>query len=94
MTVRCFPARQERLDWQLVAEVEVSSLLAGELGQVARLQEVLAGVAFCSVEQEFPGMVEGARGLAKVFRLAQLIIQYLVHCQVSWLLELGLHVHR
>lgn len=77
-----FPARQERLDWQLVAEVEVGALLAGEEGQVTRLQAVLVGVAFCSPEQEFGEALEVARGLAKVFRLAQLIIQYLVHCQV------------
>ena len=29
-----FPARQERLDWQLVAEVDLASLLAGDTSQV------------------------------------------------------------
>ena len=31
-----FPARQERLDWQLVAEVDLASLLAGDTSQVIR----------------------------------------------------------
>ena len=31
-----FPARQERLDWQLVAEVDLASLLAGDANQVIR----------------------------------------------------------
>ena len=76
-----FPARVERLEWQLVAEVEVAAVLAGRQDQVTRLQAVLPGVAFCQAEQEFGEALAEARGLARVFRLAQLIIQYLVHCQ-------------
>ena len=64
---------------------------------MARLQAVLAGIAFCVPENEFGDALASAHGLAKVsrlyiaglidkfliqvFRLAQLIIQYLVHCQ-------------
>ena len=35
-----FPARQERLDWQLVAEVDLASLLAGDTSQVVRSPSV------------------------------------------------------
>lgn len=49
-----------------------------------KLQEVLGGLAFCSLEQEFGReMLEGTRGLAKIFRLSQLVIQYLMYCQVG-----------
>ena len=80
-----FPARQERLDWQLVAEVDLASLLAGDTSQVirlsllaflsqtpalsiqvARLQAVLAGIAFCVPENEFGDALASAHGLAKV----------------------------
>ena len=79
-----FPARQERLDWQLVAEVDLASLLAGDTSQVvkilnilnittkstilqvARLQAVLAGIAFCVPENEFGDTLASAHGLAKV----------------------------
>ena len=78
-----FPARQERLDWQLVAEVDLASLLAGDTSQVvnilnittkstilqvARLQAVLAGIAFCVPENEFGEALASAHGLAKVWK--------------------------
>ena len=96
-----FPARQERLDWQLIAELEPLVLVGGcpeEIGNyhhrytyyysslsvTEKLQDVLAGLAFCSLEQEFGReMLEGTRGLAKIFRLSQLVIQYLIYCQVG-----------
>ena len=83
-----FPARQERLDWQLIAELEPLVLVGGCPEEIEKLQDVLAGLAFCSLEQEFGReMLEGTRGLAKIFRLSQLVIQYLIYCQVSggWL---------
>ena len=81
-----FPARQERLDWQLIAEVDLASLLAGDTSQVgnilnisniitkstivqvARLQAVLAGIAFCVPENEFGEALASAHGLAKVWK--------------------------
>ena len=89
-----FPARQERLDWQLVAEVDLASLLAGDTSQVirladqfsspplniqvARLQAVLAGVAFCVPENEFGDALTSAHGLAKVSKpLPALDLQFL-----------------
>ena len=79
-----FPARQERLDWQLIAELEPLVLVSGSPEEIEKLQDVLAGLAFCSLEQEFGReMLEGTRGLAKIFRLSQLVIQYLIYCQVG-----------
>ena len=78
-----FPQHSERLDWQLVAEVEPGVVVMGGVEECEKLQGVLPGIAFCSLEAEFgKEMLESTRGLAKIFRLAQLIIQYLVHCQV------------
>ena len=98
MKAPMFPARQERLDWQLIAELEPLVVAAGSREEIGRcclvdvlcpasclekLQAVLAGLAFCSVEQEFSREVlEATRGLAKIFRLSQLVIQYLMYCQV------------
>ena len=98
MKAPMFPARQERLDWQLIAELEPLVVAAGSREEIGRcclvdvlcpasclekLQAVLAGLAFCSVEQEFGREVlEATRGLAKIFRLSQLVIQYLMYCQV------------
>ena len=96
-----FPARQEKLDWQLIAELEPVVLVGGspeEIGNyqqtsnlpspipifTEKLQDVLVGLAFCNLEHEFGReMLEGTRGLAKIFRLSQLVIQYLIYCQVS-----------
>ena len=78
-----FPQRSERIDWQLVAEVEPMVVVMGALEECEKLQGVLPGIAFCNLETEFgKELLESTRGLGKLFRLAQLIIQYLVHCQV------------
>ena len=62
-----FPARQERLDWQLVAELEPTVLVLGAGEQVDKLQQLAPSLAFCSLEAEFSKEnLEGTRGLAKV----------------------------
>lgn len=64
----------------LPANIDLHALVTDEdLDHVTILQQVLAGVAFCSVEEEFGATAPPA--LAKVFRLAQIIIQYLLHSQ-------------
>ena len=108
MKAPMFPARQERLDWQLIAELEPLVVVAGSREEIGRcclvyvlspasclekLQAVLAGLAFCSVEQEFSrDVLEATRGLAKIFRLSQLVIQYLMYCQVSSSSPHNIHV--
>ena len=62
-----FPAHQERLDWQLVAELEPTVLVLGAGEQVDKLQQLAPSLAFCSLEAEFSKeTLEETRGLAKV----------------------------
>ena len=61
------PTHQERLDWQLVAELEPTVLVLGAGEQVDKLQQLAPSLAFCSLEAEFSKeTLEGTRGLAKV----------------------------
>ena len=79
-----FSQRNECLDWQLVAEVEPMVVVMGGEVECEKLLRLLPGIAFCSLEVEFGKEILGStNGLTKIVRLAQLIIQYLVHCQVS-----------
>ena len=81
-----FQQRSERIDWQLVAEVEPMVVIMGAVEECEKLQGILPGIAFCNLETEFgKEILESTRGLGKLFRLAQLIIQYLVHCQVRFI---------
>ena len=62
-----FPTHQERLDWQLVAELEPSLLVLGAGEQIDKLQQLAPSLAFCSLEAEFSKeTLDGKRGLAKV----------------------------
>lgn len=72
-----FPSqRRERVDWHKLASVDLHELSSGCSIEV--LQENLSQVAFCDVESEFDVRTSaGQRSLLKMFRLAQLIIQYL-----------------
>ena len=75
-----FSERQERLDWQLIAEVEPLVVEAGAPEEVDKLTRLMTALAHCSLEDEFSKEVlEHTRGLAKLFRLAQLSIQCLMH---------------
>ncbi|XP_063599364.1 cilium assembly protein DZIP1-like [Penaeus indicus] len=72
-----FPSqRRERVDWHKLASVDLHDLASG--CSIEFLQENLSHVAFCDAESEFDlGTMAGQRSLLKMFRLAQLIIQYL-----------------
>lgn len=72
-----FPSqRRERVDWHKLASVDLHDLASG--CSIEFLQENLSHVAFCDAESEFDlGTMSGQRSLMKMFRLAQLIIQYL-----------------
>ena len=70
-------------------------IVQGGISQSQALQDVLPGIAFCNLEAEFSKQHEvvgptGSRksypaplppGLSKLFKIAQLIIQYLLHSQ-------------
>ncbi|XP_043730233.1 zinc finger protein DZIP1L isoform X4 [Cervus elaphus] len=76
-----FQPRRESVDWRRISALDVDRV-AREL-DVAALQENIAGVTFCNLDREVCGRcgqpVDPA--LLKVLRLAQLSIEYLLHCQ-------------
>ena len=96
-----FPPKQQRLDWQLIAEIEPMVVVMGAEEEIEKLKNVQSSLAFCSIENEFNKVInfdkligfiilmslffqeilENTRGLAKIFRLSQLTIQYMLHCQ-------------
>ncbi|XP_024606491.1 zinc finger protein DZIP1L isoform X6 [Neophocaena asiaeorientalis asiaeorientalis] len=76
-----FQPRRERMDWRRISALDVDRV-AREL-DVATLQENIVSVTFCNLDREVCGRcgqpVDPA--LLKVLRLAQLSIEYLLHCQ-------------
>ena len=77
----------------IAASVDVMKIVQGGISQSQVLQDVLPGIAFCNLEAEFSKQHDvgtGSRksypaplppGLSKLFKIAQLIIQYLLHSQ-------------
>ncbi|XP_045395093.1 zinc finger protein DZIP1L isoform X3 [Lemur catta] len=76
-----FQPRRESVDWRRISALDVDRV-AREL-DVATLQENITGVTFCNLDREVCSHcgqpVDPA--LLKVLRLAQLTIEYLLHCQ-------------
>ncbi|KAL2804402.1 cilium assembly protein DZIP1L isoform 2, partial [Daubentonia madagascariensis] len=76
-----FQPRRESMDWRRISALDVDRVVR-EL-DVATLQENITGVTFCNLDREVCSRcgqpVDPA--LLKVLRLAQLIIEYLLHCQ-------------
>ncbi|XP_040821000.1 zinc finger protein DZIP1L [Ochotona curzoniae] len=76
-----FQPRRESVDWRRISALDVERV-AREL-DVATLQENISGVTFCNLDRETCSRcgqpVDPA--LLKVLRLAQLSIEYLLHCQ-------------
>uniref|UniRef100_A0A452UI59 DAZ interacting zinc finger protein 1 like n=1 Tax=Ursus maritimus TaxID=29073 RepID=A0A452UI59_URSMA len=76
-----FQPRSESVDWRRISALDVDRV-AREL-DVATLQENIAGVTFCNLDREACSRCGQPVDpvLLKVLRLAQLIIEYLLHCQ-------------
>ncbi|XP_070231922.1 cilium assembly protein DZIP1L isoform X3 [Bos mutus] len=76
-----FQPRRESVDWRRISALDVDRV-AREL-DVATLQENIAGVTFCNLDREVCGCCGQPVDpvLLKVLRLAQLSIEYLLHCQ-------------
>ncbi|XP_020033860.2 cilium assembly protein DZIP1L isoform X1 [Castor canadensis] len=76
-----FQPRRESIDWRRISALDVERV-AREL-DVATLQDNITGVTFCNLDREACSRcgqpVDPA--LLKVLRLAQLTIEYLLHCQ-------------
>ncbi|XP_030637608.1 cilium assembly protein DZIP1 [Chanos chanos] len=76
-----FRARRESVDWRRIGAVDVDRV-AAEL-DFHTLQEHITAVTFCSVEGERCPRCNSAAdpALLKLFRLAQLTVEYLLHSQ-------------
>ncbi|XP_016041790.1 cilium assembly protein DZIP1L [Erinaceus europaeus] len=76
-----FQLRREPVDWRRLHAVDVSRVVREV--DVATLQEHVAAVTFCNLDREVCAHCGQPvdPGLLKVLRLAQLSIQYLLHCQ-------------
>ncbi|XP_034145749.1 zinc finger protein Dzip1 isoform X1 [Esox lucius] len=84
-----FRPRRESVDWRRISAVDVD-LVASEL-DFQTLQEHITGVTFCSVEGERCARCQSPvdPALLKLFRLAQLTVEYLLHSQECLASSLG-----
>ena len=76
------------LHYFLAASIDIKEVFQDGNVDSKTLQTVLPGIAFCSLEDEFNNQKSNVTtevslppGFAKIFHLAQLIIQYLLHSQ-------------
>ncbi|XP_038313218.1 zinc finger protein DZIP1L isoform X8 [Canis lupus familiaris] len=76
-----FQLRSENVDWRRISALDMDRVVR-EL-DVATLQENIIHVTFCSLDQEVCHRCGQPLdpALLKLVRLAQLIIEYLLHCQ-------------
>ncbi|XP_012412433.1 cilium assembly protein DZIP1L [Trichechus manatus latirostris] len=76
-----FQPRHESVDWRRISALDVERV-AREL-DVATLQENITGITFCNLDRETCSHCGQPVDpvLLKVLRLAQLITEYLLHCQ-------------
>lgn len=76
-----FRSRREAVDWRRISALDVDRV-ASEL-DFQTLQEHVAGVTFCSIEAERCQRCQSPMdpGVLKLFRLAQLTVEYLLHSQ-------------
>ncbi|KAJ3373800.1 Zinc finger protein dzip1 [Allomyces arbusculus] len=72
-----FRRRRDRINWRLLGAVDVARVQREiDLGA---LQEVMDNVAYCDIESEDLRYTDP--NFVKLFQLAQLVIEYLLHCQ-------------
>ncbi|XP_065840630.1 cilium assembly protein DZIP1L-like isoform X2 [Oscarella lobularis] len=76
-TSSLFKRRRVRVDWRAIAAVDIERVTRNL--DVRILQDNVMNVAFCDIEKEEGLSVDP--NFVKVFRLAQLIIEYVLHCQ-------------
>ncbi|XP_071494681.1 uncharacterized protein [Diadema antillarum] len=73
-----FRSRHERIDWKKIASIDLDRIMR-EL-DVSSLQDSIMGITFCDIEREIDTRLVD-QNFVTVFKLAQLIIQYLLHSQ-------------
>ncbi|XP_069647902.1 cilium assembly protein DZIP1L [Haliaeetus albicilla] len=86
-----FQPRRVSVDWRHLSAIDVDRV-AREV-DVAALQEHIAGVTFCNLDgEQCPHCRQPADPvLLKVLRMAQLSIEYLLHCQECLGTSLAMH---
>ncbi|KAI9351379.1 Iguana/Dzip1-like DAZ-interacting protein N-terminal-domain-containing protein [Obelidium mucronatum] len=72
-----FKRRSERLDWRLLASLQVDRVQREV--DIPALQEIMENITFCDVDAEDVRYVDP--NFLKLFKISQLIIEYLVHTQ-------------
>ncbi|KAJ3060290.1 Zinc finger protein dzip1l, partial [Rhizoclosmatium hyalinum] len=72
-----FKRRTERLDWRLLASLQVERVQREV--DITALQEIMENITFCDVDSEDVRYVDP--NFLKLFKISQLIIEYLVHTQ-------------
>ncbi|XP_065531240.1 cilium assembly protein DZIP1L isoform X7 [Lathamus discolor] len=89
-----FQPRRISVDWRRFSAIDVERV-AREV-DVAVLQEHIAGITFCNLDGErCPHCAQPADPvLLKVLRMAQLSIEYLLHCQEHLGTSLAVHTQR
>eukprot|EP00795_Rhopilema_esculentum_P016335 gene16335-7725_t len=73
-----FHKRHEKIDWRRLAMVDIEKVKREV--DVKTLQDNVANIAFCDVENEL-SLREADANLVKLFKLAQLLIEYLLNSQ-------------
>ncbi|CAN7985344.1 unnamed protein product, partial [Ixodes hexagonus] len=81
-----FHSRSQKIDWRKIASVDVDKV-AREV-DVETLQNNVAHLTFCDIDNELDGCLVDTNFL-KLFKLAQLCIEYLMHSQELLLQSLG-----
>ncbi|KAK7893425.1 hypothetical protein WMY93_022577 [Mugilogobius chulae] len=76
-----FQPRRESVDWRRINAVDIDTVVSQM--DVGVLQEYINAVTYCSLEGERCPRCQSAvdPALIKLFRLAQLTVEYLLHCQ-------------
>ncbi|KAJ3246644.1 Zinc finger protein dzip1 [Chytriomyces hyalinus] len=72
-----FKRRTERLDWRLLASLQVDRVQREV--DILALQEIMENVTFCDLDSEDIRYVDP--NFVKLIKIAQLIIEYLIHTQ-------------
>ncbi|XP_062521636.1 cilium assembly protein DZIP1L-like isoform X2 [Corticium candelabrum] len=79
-----FRKRKLRVDWRAIATLDLERLV--QEVDVRSLQQNVMNVAFCDIEREDFSIDSN---FLKLFRLAQLIIEYVLYCQKQLEIQVG-----
>lgn len=73
-----FHTKSEPIDWKRIAAIDVEA--TARTMDIRVLQDNIKNIAYCSIESEIDTRTVDPN-FVKLFKLAQLIVEYLLHCQ-------------